>query len=125
MAATREQDRAQAAFQLVSAVPGERRREYGGQALRLPALIHHCGLCQALVFLEAKAGGDLRSAHGLLLSHVALVSQLAGSTEELTEMARTADIRGYLRMTHEASASAEWLKRYAEALGFATPPEKG
>jgi len=117
---TREQVRAQSAYVRIEALLSESPawiKDYGRQSLRLPALIHHCGLCQALAFLESKSAGEKGEAYRRLLSDLATVSGLGGLASE----ARGADIAKYIRMTQEAIASAEWLKRYAEALGLTEP----
>jgi len=116
---TRDQERAQTAYSRVDDVrkdasPGGRyAKEYRTQCLHLPALIHHCGLCQALAFLQAKgAGAEGKKHFQQILNDLATVSKRA----ELPAKARTADVQEYQRMTMEAMACAEWLKRYAEAL---------
>ena len=116
---TRDQERAQAAFARVEArkkAGGGKTAEYKTQCLHLPALIHHCGLCQALAFLEAKAAGDGKPYFQHLLEDLAAVSKLAESREKLTAGVRAAGVQEYQRMTIEAMACAQWLKRYAEAL---------
>ena len=111
---TRDQERAQAAYGRVEKVVGAQYAgEYKTQCLHLPALIHHCGLCQALAFLEAKGAGTEGKKHCQhLLEDLTTVSKVA----ELPKKARTADVQEYQRMAVEAMACAEWLKRYAEAL---------
>ena len=108
---TRDQERAQTAYTRAKAAAGMPYAEsYKQECRKLPALIHHCGLCQALAFYEAKSSGA-DSKHQIL-QDLATVSKLPG----LTTLARTADVQEYQRMTSEAMACAEWLKRYAEAL---------
>jgi CRISPR-associated protein Cmr5 len=111
---TRDQERAQAAYARVEKAAGTRSaKEYKAQCRELPALIHHCGLCQALAFFEAKgAGAEGKKHFQQILEDLAVVSKLP----ELPAKARTADVQEYQRMTMEAMACAEWLKRYAEAL---------
>ena len=94
---------------------GDHIAEYKTQCMHLPALIHQCGLCQALAFLDAKGAGGKRYFHQLL-EDVAGVSRLADSREKLTAKARTAGVQEYQRMTAEMMACAQWLKRYAEAM---------
>lgn len=119
---TRDQERAQTAYARVDdvrkrAIGGRYAAEYKTQCLHLPALIHQCGLCQALAFLEAKsAGSDGKKHFRQLLEDVASISGLAQSGGELADKARTAGVQEYQRMTNEAMACAQWLKRYAEAL---------
>jgi CRISPR-associated protein Cmr5 len=118
---TRDQNRAQAAWRKIDdgrALAGDGRYgdDYKTQCRKLPALIHNCGLCQALAFLEAKGAGTDGGIHfRQVLNDLASVSGLAEDGPKLATKARTANVREYQRMTTEAMASAEWLKRYAEA----------
>lgn len=107
---TREQQRAQAAYGKITAVkPQPWGEDYGRQCLHLPALIHQCGLCQALTFLEAKA--VKKPECGKLLADVLAAAGL-GSTGAV----RGAEVGEYQRMTRDALACAQWFKRYAEAI---------
>jgi CRISPR-associated protein Cmr5 len=107
---TRDQRRAQAAYQRIKGAERSAWAEdYGRQCLHLPALIHQCGLCQALTFLEAKAPKKHECEH--LLADIVGVAGL-GSTERVRE----AELVEYQRLTHEALACAQWFKRYAEAI---------
>ena len=114
---TRDQERAQAAYMAVSKANS---KDYGRQCLRLPALIHQCGLCQTIAFFQAKGGEDGNSKgkpfFSAVLRDLAAVSKLGSGAEELAEKARKADMKTYQWMTGEALASAQWLKRYAEAV---------
>ncbi len=108
---TRDQERAQAAYARAKQAAATTYAEaYKQDCRKLPALIHHCGLCQALAFYQAKSSGQ--DSKGQILADLAMVSKFP----ELTTKARTADVQEYQRMTSEAMACAEWLKRYAEAL---------
>jgi len=107
---TREQLRAQAAYRAIKNAEGSAwTKEYGRQCLHLPALIHQCGLCQALTFLEAKAPKRHECEH--LLADIVSVAAL-GSTDRVRE----AELTEYQRLTREALACAQWFKRYAEAI---------
>lgn len=121
--ATRDQKRAQAAYKVVSQANdrGESwRKNYGRQCLRLPALIHQCGLCQALAFFQAKGGevGDKKGKEYFhqVLQDLATVSGLEETAAKLAERSWSEDMKTYQWMTREAMASAQWLKRYAEAV---------
>jgi len=105
---TRTQQWAEEAFQAVS----ERRNypkknDYVTFAKSFPALIHTCGLVQALAFAEAKNREDL-------LSDLAAVLGLR--EDRLLSDSRTTNVVAYLRLSRDALAAAGWLKRYAEAL---------
>jgi len=109
---TRDQRFAQAAFNRIKAAEREGRdwaENYGRQCLHLPALIHQCGLCQALTFLEAKA--PKKPWFGQLKEDVIAVAGL-----ESTAHVREVDVSGYQLLTREALACAQWFKRYAEAI---------
>ncbi len=123
---TRTQRWAEKAFQAVS----ERRNypkknDYVTFAKSFPALIHTCGLVQALAFAEAKAKdkGAGRSETRALVEDLARV--LGVEPTELLEQSRKADVVAYLRLSRNALAAAGWLKRYAEALLDDTTKEAG
>ena len=107
---TRDQRRAQAAFDRIKGAEHSAWAEdYGRQCLHLPALIHQCGLCQALTFLEAKA--PKKPWYGQLLADVIGVAGL-----ESTAHVRDIDASEYQRLTRETLACVQWFKRYAEAI---------
>lgn len=108
---TRGQRRAQAAFERIRfAERSAWAEDYGRQCLHLPALIHQCGLCQTLTFLEAK-NTPKKPWFGQLLADVIGVACL-----ESTAHVRDAEVSEYQRLTREALACAQWFKRYAEAV---------
>jgi CRISPR-associated protein Cmr5 len=116
---TREQVRAAAAHALISEIKGgseKSAKEFGRQCLRLPSLIHQCGLCQALAFLEAKKFGPV--VHGL----ARVVSAPEDDAKKrldgpaLAKQAREAGMIEYQWLSREALKSAQWLKRYTEAI---------
>jgi CRISPR-associated protein Cmr5 len=115
--ATLSQRMAQAAF------PKVRRRQTSGDvnfqeyttvAKKFPALIHTCGLAQAVAFAQAKR--DLA-----YLDDLAAVLAAAGYREitghdALGQQSRDQSLTGYLRLSRDALLAAGWLKRYVEAL---------
>ncbi len=111
---TRDPARAHLAYNKISAVHEDIRKEYGGNCLRLPAMIHQNGLCQTLAFLEAKSAKN--PVFGRLLNDLAAVSGLAQTGAEFAAATRSADLATYQRYTRDALASATYLKRYAEAV---------
>lgn len=107
---------ANAAFSKVSAAQGESWAEdYGRQAKQLPALIHQCGLCQALTFLQAKGAGESGLAKRKLLEDLAAALEFE-SVDLLLEQARQLDTPSYHLLGRTVLRCAEWFKRYAEAL---------
>lgn len=112
--ATRSQRLAQAAFgRVMSHRPLD--KEYVSFAKKFPALIHTCGLAQAVAFALAKG-----SQCGRYAADLARVLNTGGhdevtSAEKLAERTREELIGGYLRLSRDAIAAAVWLKRYVEA----------
>lgn len=115
--ATLSQRMAQAAFPKVQ----ERKRsarvnfkEYTTVAKKFPALIHTCGLAQAVAFAQAKKDLDY-------LDDLAAVLAAAGhreitNSDALGSQSRERNLTGYLRLSRDALLAAGWLKRYVEAL---------
>lgn len=111
---TRMQAYAQRAYKCVAARKGEGEEkfaEYTRFAKSFPALIHSCGLCQAIAFAEAKQ-------HRELLEDVVQVLEDPSIpvAEKLAEEARTAMVVQYLLWSRRTLLAAVWLKRYVEAL---------
>lgn len=123
MPSTREQKRAQMAYEKVHAVKTEPWLEdYGRQAKQLPALIHQCGLCQALAFLQAKGAADGGAAKRQLLDDLAATLHYTGA-ERLLKDARELTTPDYHLLGRDSLRCAEWLKRYSEALLRIDEPE--
>lgn len=104
---TRQQKRAQEAFKCISS--GEKNIDnYCQYAKKFPALVHNCGLAQAVAFLQAKDG----------IAYLDDLAKVMGkkNNEEIGELSRIADLLEYQQLTLEAIESATWIKRYAEAL---------
>ena len=114
---TRSQRLAQAAFPAVMGRkedPQVNFKEYTTFAKKFPALIHTCGLAQAVAFVEAKGHSDY-------LTDLEAVIQNARHAEianewSLAELSRTNDLGPYMRLSRDAINAASWLKRYVEAL---------
>jgi len=110
---TRQQQRAADAYARVNAMLGQaKQKDYGRLCLHLPALIHQCGLCQTVAFLQAKPKDKAESAHFKVLADLAGVMK----TQNLPQAARDGQLGEYLQLSREAMRSAEWMKRYAEAV---------
>lgn len=112
----RDQQRAQSAFTLVSAVAPDQTDAYGRLALKLPFLIRTAGLAQALNFIQDKGGtspllGHLASTVGQVTTGQALTSA------QLLERSRTThDPAEYLALTREVLRAASWYKRLASSV---------
>jgi CRISPR-associated protein Cmr5 len=118
---TRQQRRAQKAYKCISPRTKDANgqeikndkynEEYNQLAKRFPALVHNCGLAQALAFVQAKE----KDAGKAYISHLSDVMDLK-KDEDLGNISRSADLIKYQWLTREAIESATWLKRYSEAL---------
>ena len=118
---TRSQQYAQAAFPAVqrhfpqaTKELSKEQKEYRTFAKKFPALIHTCGLAQAIAFAQAKGHDDY-------LSDLAAVISRAGhpeitSAESLGQHSRTDPLNLYMQLSRDAIHAAGWLKRYVEAL---------
>ncbi len=105
---TRQQRRAQIAYDCVhSRSAGD--ENYSQLAKKFPALVHNCGLAQAIAFVQAKEGATGEA----YISHL---TKTMSETEDIGKTSRSADLMKYQRLTREAIESASWLKRYSEAL---------
>jgi CRISPR-associated protein Cmr5 len=109
---TRGQKFAQEAYRLVANKPID--DSYKTFSKKFPALIHTCGLAQAVSFASAK------SEYRNYLNDLALVLAKADypfpSRSELENAARTNPVGAYLRLSRDAIEAASWLKRYVEAV---------
>jgi CRISPR-associated protein Cmr5 len=116
---TSDQTRAQLAFSKVSEVARRDenfKKKYSTACRRLPALIHQCGLCQALAFLQAKVKEDATQALLTDFSSAVLDMQTKNSREQLAAAAREKPFAEYQWLSRHALSTATWFKRYAEAL---------
>jgi CRISPR-associated protein Cmr5 len=116
---TRSQKLAQAAFPRIqnrhASFKEKEFKEYVSFAKKFPALIHTCGLAQAVAFALAKKENDYVAdlADVLKASGHPAISDAAA----LDRQARTERLSGYLRLSRDAINAAGWLKRYVEAAG--------
>lgn len=113
---TRGQRLAQAAHCRIARY-GKPSDEYASFAKKFPALIHTCGLAQAVAFALAKKETDYLAD----LAEVLAASDHTEITtaEQLNHQARNLPVSGYLRLSRDAISAASWLKRYVEAAGEA------
>ncbi len=108
---TRNQIRAEKAYKCVEEKVGEGdEKDYRQLTRSFPALVHTCGLVQAIAFVTAKE----RETGEDYLRHLATVMPF--DHEILAKKSRSADLLEYQRLTRDAMDSAAWLKRYAETL---------
>ena len=111
---TRSQKFAQAAFARI-ANHGNPNKEYISFAKKFPALIHTCGLAQAVAFALAKKKKEYVEDLAAVLK--ASGHPEASSAEALQKQTHDQPLSGYLRLSRDAINAAGWLKRYAEAAG--------
>lgn len=128
---TRNQRLAQKAFHCVRArKQAANFDDYATVARKFPALIHTCGLVQAVAFAQAKRKSD-RPEGGpecQYLSDLARVLHTGGHAEvkdadTLAAHCRDDLVSAYLRLSRDSLAASVWLKRYAEALSEDVPPQ--
>lgn len=110
---TRSQKLAQAAFSQING-RGKPAKEYVSFAKKFPALIHTCGLAQAVAFALAKKENTYLDDLTAVLTQSGHGNMVNG--QSLEQKARTEPLNGYLRLSRDAIHAASWLKRYAEAL---------
>lgn len=109
---TRSQKLAQAAFAQIAA-RGTPVKEYVSFSKKFPALIHTCGLAQAVAFALAKKHADY-------IEDLAAVLKASGhlevsSAHTLQKQTQEQPLSGYLRLSRDTINAASWLKRYVEA----------
>jgi CRISPR-associated protein Cmr5 len=109
---TRSQRLAQAAYSQINGTK-KLEKEFISTVKKFPALIHTCGLAQAVAFAMAKDNQEY-------VGYLAAVLQASGHSKvtdakSLGERALESDLNGYLRLSRDAIAAASWLKRYVEA----------
>jgi CRISPR-associated protein Cmr5 len=97
--------------------------EYETVARKFPALIHTCGLAQAVAFAQAKSneekdggGPEARYLEDLAAVLTAGGHQEVMNAKTLGHCTREVSVITYLRLSRDAIDAAVWLKRYAECL---------
>jgi CRISPR type III-B/RAMP module-associated protein Cmr5 len=115
---TRSQKLAQAAYARIArhTSNGTKKpdKEFVSFVKKFPALIHTCGLSQAVAFALAKKEKEY-------VADLTVVLQAAGHAEitdqqPLDHQAQTQPLGSYLRLSRDAISAASWLKRYVEAV---------
>ena len=115
---TRSQKLAQAAFSNANARRDSLNendfKEYISFAKKFPALMHTCGLAQAVAFALAKKESDYINDLSALLNAGGYSN--ISSASDLLIQTQTLQIGEYLRLSIDTINAASWLKRYAEAV---------
>lgn len=115
MMQTRDQRYATIAYGYVQKVKedGEKKyKVYGSLAHKLPILIHHAGLAQALAFVDTRI--DESIAQRFLNNLAATVEQ--GDRNTLLKYAREAHLSEYMLLTQQVLAALLWYKRFAQSI---------
>ena len=102
--------------------------EYSTFARKFPALVHACGLAQAVAFARAKrsskkeeGGVECRYLTDLAAVLTAGGHESVPGADALADLTRSAPVPVYLRLTRDALDAAVWLKRYVEAVAADKP----
>lgn len=111
MELTNSQKMAQAAYQRIANRTPD--REFASFARSFPALVHACGLAQAVAFARAKKRDEYLKDMAATLA--AAGHRDLGTPEALEEASRNSLVPAYVRLSRNALQAAGWLKRYVEA----------
>ena len=106
---TKDQKMAQTAYARAFSRKGGNFDEYSAFAYAFPALIHSCGLVQAVAFAKGKGKGDY-------LDDLQAVFDEVDKAGALYDKSRTADLIEYARISRHALAAASWIKRWCQAM---------
>jgi CRISPR-associated protein Cmr5 len=123
----RQQDRASSAMKAVASCKdrrGEKLKEYRQELQQLPSMILTSGLGQTLAFYASKGGIHEEIGGQLAVFLTQNHAQKASKTVDLLNLLMTGSAAHYRKITREALAYAEWLKRYSKALIPDSPTEK-
>lgn len=107
---TRGQKQAQAAYAAIDRRQPD--KDYTSFAKKFPALVHSCGLAQAVAFAAAKKETDYLDDLTAVLN---ATSGRVPSRDTLSGLSRDLSVSAYLRLSRDTLAAAVWLKRYVEA----------
>jgi CRISPR-associated protein Cmr5 len=117
MSQTNSQKMAQAAYKSVLA-RGDIKEEdllekYASFARSFPALVHICGLAQAIAFAKAKKHEGYLDDLAAVLKEIGHAEAI--SADSLERATREHSVSGYVRLSRNALQAAGWIKRYVEA----------
>ena len=119
---TRQQTMAQKAWTQVQAQSQKGKfNEYISFAKNFPALIHSCGLDQAVSFARAKKKENYLSD---FIEIFASAQPVKKEQDQFLQAIHQCNIGQYIRFSRMALQAAEWIKRYAEALDQGEEHEK-
>lgn len=115
---TLQQQRAQFALKCLEEVRPEFRNDYASIAKRLPTMILHSGLGQALAYLKAKRNES--KATSKLYDHVQLWLKACpacpyGDAEDIILQLMSGSRQNYQKAQIESLQFLNWLRKFAEA----------
>lgn len=113
-----DQARAVLAYQHIEPLLAQKAfaRKYGAMALKLPILVRTAGLCQALHFVQSRNDPSCTRFLDHLAKQLARVDPTIEDAASLCEYVRTADLKVYLHLTREATATLQWYARLAQSV---------
>lgn len=91
--------------------------KFASFAREFPALVHSCGLAQAVAFAKAKGAHQLEYLNDLTHVLKAVGHFEATSPDSLSIATREHSISAYIRLSRDALLAAGWMKRFVEARG--------
>lgn len=107
--ATRSQEwSARAHARVVARKSSDDIKSYNTACMRMPGLVHQCGLVQALVFMASRSDASPDYVDDL----AQVVRGLSG--DQLVEQARQGNLQQYLHLTREVVEAATWMRRFAQ-----------
>lgn len=109
---TRDQLMAQRAYSLIKPLSGKdenTQKDYRSFAMSFPALIHTCGLAQAVAFAYSKKKKEY-------ILGLAEVLDEEKDVDRFLKVIQGAPLQEYLRLSNNALTAAGWLKRYSAAM---------
>jgi CRISPR-associated protein Cmr5 len=109
---------AQRAYGRIRPLSGEddnTQKEYRSFAMSFPALIHTCGLAQAVAFAYSKSKERKDYIKDYILD-LAEVLDEEKDVDRFLKVIQEAPLQEYLRLSNNALNAAGWLKRYSAAM---------
>jgi len=110
---TNNQKMAQVAYQRI--LERKPSRDFVSFARSFPALVHSCGLAQAIAFAKSKQEHHAQYLEDLAAVLSAIGYAEAASSDRLEQATREHPVSHYVRLSRNALQAAGWLKRYVDA----------
>ncbi len=114
---TRQQQDAKLAYEQVSQVSQEERKDYARAVYRFPLLVRINGLQQTMGFYVGKAaGGGAGQGEKLFLQHLGRALDLEGDCCDLPEEIAQLNLEQYLWHTRRCLEVSIWYRRFVESV---------